>query len=453
MSIYTYKPSITAPNGIPPPGYNNEATILVENSSKYYTVVGTSYNNLNGSFEGFIVPQSYDISLVFQTTPPSIITEIYNKAFLNCLGLRFVTLPPSLKTISSSAFAIPDGSPVPANHGLLDLSFTDIANSELQSIANQAFANQANLSSITLPASVKSIGQMAFNDCGGLTSLLFHDISNSVLQLIDTQAFQYTALTSVILPASLETIGPGAFSQVATTLTSVTFYDIALSRLDTIDSDAFAGANITTITIPNNIQSIGSSAFFGGDGMTVKMNSKAAAVLDVTVPQSGVGVTFRGATNVTIEADENTYEYTPGTSVPTAAPPSGYGGEQTILVNNSPGTSVPVSAFEGLIITAYGPAALVFANGSTTKSIGDDAFKNCTGLKHATIPDSIITIGTNAFTGSGLQRVYISRKTAAVLGVTITQNATFFGATGVTIVEYPPPPPPPSRYHFSISKN
>jgi len=184
------------------------------------------------------------------------------------------------------------------------------------------------------------------------------------------------------------------------------------------------------------------------------MNSKAANTLGITVPQSGVS--FRGATNVTIEADENTYEYTPGTSVPTTAPPSGYGGEQTILVNNSPGKNIPANAFfsggVGLIAAAYGPASLVFANGSTTKSIGDKAFENCLGLKHITIPDSITSIESNAFVGSGLQRVYISRKTAAALGITITQNAPFFGATGVTIVEYPVVTTPPPVIIFPYPK-
>jgi len=444
---YFYTSGTTEPNDADLNfGYTNESTISVNNflSNAEGTVMGAVYSGspqIDGTFENLITPESYDISLVFQS--PSPIKEIYNKTFNNCPGLRFVTLPHSLTSIGPVAFALPDGVSVPANQGLLDLSFTDISNSELQSIGTQAFANQANLSSITLPASVKSIGQMAFNGCGGLTSLLFHNISNSELQLIDTQAFQYTALTSVILPASLETIGPGAFSQVATTLTSVTFYDIALSRLETIYFDAFAGANIGTITIPNHITSIGTNAFLGSDGMTVYINSKAAGALNPPVSYSDT--TFFGATGVTISPDPNTFEYTPGTT-----DPSTYNNELTILVNNSPGKTIPASAFEGLINVAS--TALVFANNSTTQSIGDDAFKNCTGLRDTTIPDSITAIGTNAFTGSGLQKVYISRTTAAVLKVSFS-DTTFFGATGVTIVEYPVVTTPPPVIIFPYPKN
>jgi hypothetical protein len=455
---YTYKPSITTPNGPPLPVYNNEATILVENVSQYHTVVGSSFQNKNGSFEDLITSQSYDISLVFQTTPPSNITEIYIKAFLNCPGLRFVTLPPSLTTIRQSAFAIPDGTTLTGTEGLSAVTFTDIANSKLANIGAQAFVNQSNLSSITLPASVSHIEQDAFKKTG-LTTLTFDDIDNSQLTFLGPAAFQNTSLISVIIPADLTRIYPGAFSFISS-LTDVSFNNIALSRLETINAEAFKDTNIGTITIPNLVKKIATTAFTGITGMTVKMNSKAAGALDITVPQSSVS--FRGATNVTIEADENTYEYTPGTSVPTdppsSLPTSGYGGEPTILVNNSSVTNnIPVSAFfsggVGLITAAYGPAALVFANGSTTKSIGDEAFKDCLGLKHITIPDSITTIGTNAFTGSGLQKVYISRTTAAVLGVTVTQNATFYGATGVTIVEYPVVTTPPPAIIFPYPKN
>ncbi len=421
--------------------YNGEATILVKNSGAQYQTIGTN------AFEGLISPSGPhppvgSVSLVFESG--SDCTSIGSKAFYNCPSLTEAAFPPSLKSIGSKAFSL--SSSPPAGQGLSSVTFTDIANSILNTIGGQSFQNQSNLTSIILPKSLQNIWASAFESTG-LTTLTFDDIENSKLKLIRndnpssqnySSAFQGTNLSSVILPASLEQIGYNAFS--IPTLTSVTFYDIALSRLYIIYAEVFRNAAITTITIPNHIQSIGSDAFFGSNGMTVKMNSKAADTLKVTVPQPSA--TFFGATGVTIEADENTYEYTPGTSVPTdppsSLPTSGYGGEPTILVNNSPGTnSIPDAAFLGLITAAYGPAALVFANGSTTKSIGDDAFKNCTGLKHITIPDSITTIGTNAFFGSGLQRVYISRKTAAVLGVTITQNATFYGATGVTIVEYP----------------
>ena len=435
---YEYEPGKSGGEGHPLSGYTGQATILVKNSP------GT--NIPANAFKALITSPTpyYDISLVFQS--PSTTKIINNEAFYDCPGLTEAAFPPSLTSISPKAFY--SLSSPPAGQGLSSVTFTDIANSTLNTIGGQSFQNQSNLTSIILPKSLQAIWASAFESTG-LTTLTFDDIENSQLKLIRnnnpssqdySSAFQGTNLSSVILPASLEEIGNSAFS--IPSLTDVSFNSIALSRLSIIYAEVFKNANIGTITIPNNITTIGTNAFSGNNAMTVKINSKAANTLRITVPQSGAK--FFGAIGVTIEADENTYEYTPGTSVPTdppsSLPTSGYGGEQTILVNNSIVTNnIPVSAFEGLIAAAYGPAALVFANGSTIQSIGDDAFKNCLGLKHITIPDSITTIGTNAFVGSGLQRVYISGKTAAALEppVTITQNATFFGATGVTIVEYP----------------
>lgn len=457
MSTFNYKADST-----PSSDYNGENTILIVNWINPSGDVAIPAN----AFQGLISPSGPNppvgsVSLIFENAsqPISNTVLINNNAFDNCPSLTSVTFPPSLTIIAREAFIIPDGTTLGASEGLSTVTFTDIANSKLDSIGEKAFQNQSNLINITLPKSLKVIRTSAFENTG-LTTLIFDDIANSQLEEIksdissslnNSSAFQGTNLTSVILPANLKLIGNNAFS--ISSLTSVTFFDTALSRLDIIYAEAFSGANIGTIRIPNHITQIGTNAFLGSDGMTVKMNSKVVNTLGITYSDT----TFYGATGVTIEADENTYEYTPGTSIPTAAPPSGYGGEPTILVNNSTVTNIiPASAFEGLITvaSAASAAALVFANDSTIQSIGADAFKNCTGLKHATIPDSIKTIGTNAFIGSGLQIVYISRKTAATLGIPVpSQNVPFYGATGVTIVEYPITPPPPPDIIFPYPKN
>ena len=424
---YEYKPGASGGEGIPSIGYTDQATILVKNPGGYKTIPANAFLFLLFFQDiGLITPRSYDISLVFQSN--SNIVSIGNKAFRNSPGLTNAIFPSSLKGIDAQSFSLnPPYQPLNLNQGLSSVTFTDIDTSQLNVINNSAFYGQSSLQSITLPKSLTRIEVESFAS-SGLTSLIFDDISMSRLDIILDNAFRDTNLTSVTLPASLKNIGVDAFrTKTPATLTSVTFYDIAVSRLDTIGLETFYDAAIGTITIPNHITSIGTNAFFGSDGMTVYINSKAAGALNPRVSYSDT--TFFGATGVTISPDPNTFEYTPGTT-----DPSTYNNELTILVNNSPGKTIPASAFEGLINVAS--TALVFANNSTTQSIGDDAFKNCTGLRDATIPDSITAIGTNAFRGSGLQKVYISRTTAAVLKVSFS-DTTFFGATGVTIVEYP----------------
>lgn len=99
------------------------------------------------------------------------------------------------------------------------------------------FDSCSGLTSITIPGSVKSIGNWVFAFCTGLTSVTF---LNGVTNIEDA-FFRCTALTSVILPNSLISIGYGAFS------------------------DCTA---LTSITIPNSVTSIGEMAFEGCSGLT-----------------------------------------------------------------------------------------------------------------------------------------------------------------------------------------
>jgi hypothetical protein len=437
-NTFEYKPGTTLSSD-----YNGENTIKVMNSP------GT--NIPANAFLELITAAMAPVELVFESVST---TKIINdNAFKDCPGLTSVIFPSSLTIISPASFEL-SFTPAPGK-GLSSVTFTDIANSQLNSIGMKAFFGQKNLTSIILPKSLKAIRTQAFYDTG-LTTLTFDDIANSQLEEIKSNvpsspeassAFQGTSLTSVTLPASLKLIGNYAFS--ISGLTSVTFFDIALSRLDTIYAAAFSSASLSTITIPNHVTSIGQDAFTGSTGMTVYINSKVANTLDIIGPFPKLNAIFYGATGVTINTDPDTYEYTPGSSDPSTE----YTGEQTILVNNSPGKIIPGSAFLGLITAGYAPVALVFANGSTTQSISYLAFEACPGLKSVTIPDSITSIESNAFFDCGLQTVYISKKTAATLGIPVpSQNVPFFGTT-VTTVEYPVVTPPPPVIIFPYPKN
>lgn len=121
-------------------------------------------------------------------------------------------------------------------------------------IGRDAFLNRTDLTSITIPSSVKSIGWYAFSGCTGLTSITIPD---SVTE-IDWFAFaNCTGLTTVTIGGNCE-IGAGAFSG-CTALTDVTIQN----GITGIGWSAFKDCtNLENITIPGTVTVVDRYAFY-----------------------------------------------------------------------------------------------------------------------------------------------------------------------------------------------
>ena len=107
----------------------------------------------------------------------------------------------------------------------------------------------------TIPESVTSIGNNAFNYCTGLTSIT---IGNNVTSIGSGAFANCSGLTSITIPESVTSIGSGAFSE-CTGLTSITIPN-GLTRI--VESTFYNCRSLTSITIPNSVTSIGSHAFW-----------------------------------------------------------------------------------------------------------------------------------------------------------------------------------------------
>lgn len=114
----------------------------------------------------------------------------------------------------------------------------------------------ANLKSITIPGSVKSLGKYCFENCSSLSSVSLPDNVTS----IDVYAFSgYTSLKTIFIPYGILSIRQGLFKNCS----GLTVIDVPNS-VTQIESEAFYGcSSLTTYTIPSKVEAIYDRTFYG----------------------------------------------------------------------------------------------------------------------------------------------------------------------------------------------
>ena len=245
----------------------NSATCVIPSEIDGKKVTGIGYNAFSSRAEltSITIPDGVtiignsafsDCTSLETVTIPNSVTHIYPRAFYNCTSLKEVAIPASVTVIRDEAFGYyydTDSSETKKADGFkinyvnntqghwyaIKNGFTDgacfvvnelgdgtveitgyagnsatcvipdeIHGKKVTRIGENAFRDRTELTSVTIPDSVKYIFDRAFSNC---TSLETVTIPNSVTDIYSRAFYNCTSLKEVTIPASVTDIGDEAF--------------------------------------------------------------------------------------------------------------------------------------------------------------------------------------------------------------------------------------------------
>ena len=340
---------------------------------------GQTYKVTELAFSSGIVAKNVE-----QLTLPDTLENVRGWYFRKFAKVKELHIPGSIKDFSCTL----------QNAGSLEKLYFDEGVEKIS--ANSMVTGCKSLSEIDLPSTLKMIsGPSAFGGATALTSIEFpKDVAfaDTITGLLKG----CTSLTSVSLPASVTKI-PSHMFDGCTSLTSVT----ALSEIESIGDGAFQNcSSLTGIDFPGTLTSIGSSAFQGCASLVSVPNLS-------KVTNMGWGAFYK-CKKLRASVDLSSLQSVPGYAFC-------YAPVKIVGLCDS--------------LQSIGDWAFIWSNVAvqlpeTLEKIGNYAFYGGTLPEQLSIPDSVTSVGTAAFSGvDGVKDVTIGR------GLTKIPRDMFEGST------------------------
>lgn len=287
-------------------------------------------------------------------------------------------------------------------------------------ILENAFNGATNLKKITIPASITSVGNNAFFNCGNLeynerdnalylgnaenpylilvkaknSAIPRCNVSEKTVAICDNAFYGCSELTAISIPDNVISIGSHAFYGCAL-LTSINFPEGTTA----IDTETFYGCvNLKKITVPASVVTIGESAF-----------EKCSALTEVTFASNSA---LKGIENSAFNECKSLKSITIPASV-------------TYIGNNKAS-----QAKNGVFYDCTALESIAFEKDSKLAEIGNFAFASCAALSTVEIPASVTILGHSSFRNSGLTAITLPAS------ITIVADNTFYSCKKLETVTF-----------------
>ena len=336
----------------------------------------------------------YGCSDLTSVTIPNSVTSIGDWSFYNCEKLTSANIPNSVTSIGESAFFRCTSLPVIDNIRYAGTYLVE--------------ATDKTLSTYTIKAGTRFIGQSAFSECSALNSVI---IPNSVISIKKNAFYRCSALASVTIGNNVTSIGDNSFES-CTRLKSITIPN----NVTRIGESAFYLCNeMTYVIIGNSMTTIGDYAFYDCINLKKVFNESRLHITKGSKAYGYVGynadIIFNNTKpelidNYIFGSNEDEYALFAylGTETTLILPDKyknqNYKIEDYAFSSNNTLSSVviPNSVTSIGNYAFYGCKYLTSASiGNSVASIGERAFCGCDGLTSVTIPNSVTCIGNYAF--------------------------------------------------------
>ena len=284
--------------------------------------------------------------------------DVFEFRFIESLGEAY--LVPASKYGNMTSASIPDR--VAADRNGIELFY------KITRVSNDAFKNCTKLTQVKIPANCEVVGSSAFEGCSALTSVNISDLeawckidfgnaTANPIYYAKNLCLNNDTITSLSIPSSISEIKNYAFYNCQ----SITGDLLIPGSVNSIGTTAFANIEVENCIIEDDIEAL---EFTGENNINAK--------------NLYLGRTING--------------------------PISYSGLESLEVSGFV-ESIPSNCFSN------NPLTTLVINPGSGVVIEEGAFKGCSQLAEITLPEDIVEIGANAFSGTALKNITIPNGT------------------------------------------